>query len=203
MQELQKTLTVYSGVEASLAVIADPAYVTDLCGTHEDILIPSCCLNSTVSGLISRTFLRDDIIGAEDFHGSVYYGELAESDLSYAFIHAIESHFQMDSLEEEIQGSSDTKYLKQNQTENGMDEVKEIAVKYGIADINLIKPGIGETTRVLLRRVPWKILVNPSNREDEALTHLFRLAQEKEVVVESYPLKHYKCCGIIRKMADI
>ena len=57
---------------------------------REDILIPSSCLNSTVSGLISRTFLRDDIIGRDDFHGAVYYGELTDSDLSYDFIETIE-----------------------------------------------------------------------------------------------------------------
>ena len=50
--------------------------VTELCGTHEDILIPSSCLNSTVSGLVSRTFLREDIIGEKDFHGAVFYEEL-------------------------------------------------------------------------------------------------------------------------------
>ena len=44
------------------------ANITDLCGTHEDILIPSSCLNATVTGLISRTFLRADIIGKNDFH---------------------------------------------------------------------------------------------------------------------------------------
>lgn len=38
-----------------------------LCGTHHDLLIPSSCLNCTVSGLISRTFLRDDIIGKRGF----------------------------------------------------------------------------------------------------------------------------------------
>ncbi len=48
-------------ISAELAVAADPANVTELCGTHEDILIPSSCFNCTVSGLISRTFLRDDI----------------------------------------------------------------------------------------------------------------------------------------------
>lgn len=31
---------------------------------------------------------------------------------------------------------------------------------YKISDVNLIKPGVGETTKVLLRRVPWMILVN-------------------------------------------
>ena len=47
-----------------------------------------------MSGLVSRTFLRDDIIGETDFHGAVYYGELESQDLSYAFISEIQSRFQ-------------------------------------------------------------------------------------------------------------
>ncbi len=31
--------------------------------------------------------------------------------------------------------------------------------RYGIGDVNLIKPGIGEATRVLLRRVPRLLLL--------------------------------------------
>lgn len=83
-----------------------------------------------------------------------------------------------------------------------MDEVIEIAKHFDIGDINLIKPGVGEATRVLLRRVPWKILIDERYQEDAQLGHLLRLAEEKEVPVEIYPLLHYKCCGIIKKVAD-
>ena len=85
---------------------------------------------------------------------------------------------------------------------HGIDEVRKIAGEYGIDNINLIKPGIGETTRVLLRRVPWKILVNEKYKEDASLEHILRLAEEKEVPVEWYPLEHYKACGLIKKVAD-
>ena len=78
----------------------------------------------------------------------------------------------------------------------------EIARRFQIGDINLIKPGIGEATRVLLRRVPWKILVNIESKDDISLDHLVRLAGEKHVPVEYYPLVHYKACGIIRRLAD-
>lgn len=77
--ELKKDISEYEGVSSEIAVVADPANITELCGTHEDIIIPSSCLNCTVSGLISRTFLRDDIIGKDDFHGAIYYGELKKS----------------------------------------------------------------------------------------------------------------------------
>ena len=85
----------------------------------------------------------------------------------------------------------------------GIDEVKEIAKYFQINDINFIKPGIGETTRVLLRRVPWKILIDERYRDDNQLGHIVRLAQEKNVPIEYYPLKHYKCCGIIKRIADV
>lgn len=87
-------------------------------------------------------------------------------------------------------------------TGRGLDEVKAIAQRFAVEDINLIKPGIGETTRVLLRRIPWKILVDECAWRDGALRHIFRLAEEKQVPVETYPLKHYRCCGIIKKLAD-
>lgn len=191
LNELKKDLQAYEGVSADIAVVADPANVTELCGTHEDILIPSSCLNSTVSGLVSRTFLRDDIIGEKDFHGAVYYGELAESDLSYDFIEAIEKKFVKESVVEEkvVEGQ-------------GVDEVKAIADEYGIDDINLVKPGIGETTRVLLRRVPWKVLIDSAYKDSQELAHIIRLAEEKEVPVEYHDLKHYRTCGIIKKLAD-
>ena len=56
---------------------------------------------------------------------------------------------------------------------------------------------------MLLRRVPWKILIDGRYREDRALRHVIRLAQEKHVPVEDHPLVHYKCCGIIKKMEGV
>ena len=190
--ELQKDVAPYSGVSSELAVVADPANITELCGTHHDLLIPSSCLNCTVSGLISRTFLRDDIIGKEDFHGAVYYGELEKADLSHEFLKAIEKEFVLEVPKDDWQPQG-----------HGIDEVRKIAGEYGIDNINLIKPGIGEATRVLLRRVPWRILIDERYKGDPQLGHLVRLAEEKNVPIQYYPMKHYKCCGIIKKMSDI
>ena len=44
---------------------------------------------------------------------------------------------------------------------SGWAAVEEISRSFGINNVNLVKPGVGETTRVLLRRVPWKVLVRP------------------------------------------
>lgn len=193
LNELKKDIVQYDGVSDDIAVIADPANVTELCGTHDDILIPSSCLNSTVSGLISRTFLRSDIIGENDFHGAVYYGDLKNADLSYQFIETIESYFVIDN-KEKTENKGNIK---------GIDEVRKIAVKFGVDDINFIKPGIGEATRVLLRRVPWKVFINEKYKDSKELSHLIRLADEKNVPIEYYPMKNYKCCGIIKQLSDI
>ena len=206
--ELKQAVSAYKGVSPDIAAAADPANLTELCGTHEDILIPSACLNSTVSGLVSRTFLREDIIGPEDFHGAVYYGELKDSDLSYDFINAVEREF---SIKPPREGGKDDRTGSAAETlperipasGTGIDEVREIAGRFGVDDINLIKPGIGEATRVLLRRLPWKVLIDRRYKDAPELGHLLRLAMEKQVPVEYYPLRHYKCCGIIRKVSDM
>lgn len=202
LRELQKDIAAFSGVSSEIAVVADPAGVTNLCGTHEDILIPSACLNSTVCGLVSRTFLRDDIIKPGDFHGAVYYGELKDADLSYEFIHAIENAFTYPADKEKELHEQEHAAFEEKLTNPGMDEVKSIAREFGITDINLVKPGIGEATRVLLRRVPWKILISEDGMEQKELAHLIRLAKEKNVPVSTYPLKRYKACGLIKKIAD-
>ena len=190
-RELSAAMKNFPQIDSGLAVLSDPAGVAKLCGTHEDFLIASSCLNSTVSGLLSRTFLRKDIIGAQDFHGAAFYSDLREKDLTYQFIDAIEKNF--DALPE-IKNSA----VKKN---SGLAEVKKIAADFSIDDVNLIKPGIGEATRVLLRRLPWKILVHDLH-DEKNLGHLYQLAKEKGAPLEVYPLKNYKACGLIRRLAD-
>lgn len=178
----------YEGVDKRLAVLADPANVTALCGTHDDFLIASSCLNSTVSGLVSRTVLRDDLIGENDFHGAVYYGGLLEEDRSYEFIDRVEREMTYGSAEVPSESIGDV---------SGYEEAEDIGRALGIDDINLIKPGIGETTRVLLRRMPYRILI-ARDCPEIYISHILALAREKNVPAEEYPLKNYRSCGIIK-----
>lgn len=191
-KELKKEIACFEGVSDNLAVLADPAYLTNLCGTHDDIMIPSSCLNCTVCGLISRTFLRNDIIGELDFHGAAFYKELLAEDRTYEFIDCIENRFRFN-LEPETE----------NFVFTGMRDVEKLSNIYGINNINLIKPGIGETTRVLLRRIPWKVVVDDRYRTSRELEHIRQLAKEKNVEVEYVKLDNYKCCGLIKRMSDI
>lgn len=191
---LTEALKDYPQISQDLAVLSDAAFASEKCGTHEDFLIASSCLNSTVSGLLSRTFLHSDIISENDFHGAAFYNELAEKDVTYQFINRIEQEFDFNKT---YNNNSDNKL-----TFSGLDEAENIRKKFGIKSINFVKPGIGETTRVLLRRVPWKILVQSLN-DEKNLGHIYQLAKEKGVAVEEYPLEHYKACGLIKDLSDI
>lgn len=192
-RQLDEALTNYD-CNKTFAVIADPANVADICGTWEDLMIPSACLNSTVSGLMSRTFLRDDIIGPKDYHGAVYYEEMEPMDRSYEFIDRIAQEFDEDAVSE----CDEVPYLGKT----GLDEVKRLAEHFGISDINLVKPGIGESTRVLLRRVPDMIIVNQADKNAEDLKPIYRLCLEKQVPIVYMDLKRYKVCGIIKQLSD-
>lgn len=195
-REVSDAMKAYPGVDPGLAVLSDPACIAGKCGTYEDFLIASSCLNSTVSGLLSRTFLRSDLIGPNDYHGAAFYEELREKDLTYQFIGAVEEKFRFDLDSGAAETGSDGIPHR-----SGMDEVYEIGRHFGIPDINLIKPGIGEATRVLLRRMPWKLLVH-SLHDELHLAHLYQLAKEKGIEVVEYPLHNYKACGLIQAMGE-
>ena len=181
----------YSGIDPMLAVLSDPAHIAGKAGTYDDFLIASSCLNATVSGLISRTFYRKDIIHESDFHGAMYYREFESIDLTETFLSEIEKHFNFSLIPSQLPRPS----------ADAIAETRRIAEHFSITDINLVKPSIGEATRVLLRRIPWKILVH--SLEDTAhLEHIYQLAGEKKIPVERYPLQCYKACGLIRNLAD-
>ncbi|WP_219620079.1 cysteine protease StiP family protein [Bacillus sp. T33-2] len=182
-------------IDDTLAVLADPGHCADIYGTREDFLIPSACLNSTVSGLVSRTVHNRELIKDGDFHGAKYYKHLEKEDVSNDFIDRIVREYPAVKAEisAELAGFKGS-YSKADW--KGLENVRQIQKEFGIDDINYIKPGVGETTRVLLRRVPWKILVK--NRNDARLKHIILLAEDRGVPVEEYHGMAYTCCGLIK-----
>ncbi|MCF4138131.1 phosphoribosyltransferase [Streptomyces sp. Tue 6430] len=183
-----------AGFDPEIAVLADPGACVRTYGTREDFLIPSACLNSTVSGLISRTVLRADLVGPDDFHGAKFYRELAGADVSGAFLDAVSARFPevADAVDAAVKELLATDRAP---TWEGWAAVERISEEYGIHDVNLVKPGVGETTRVLLRRVPWKILARAGAGAD--LDHVRLLAGQRGVPVEEVGELPYTCVGLI------
>ncbi|MEV6164249.1 phosphoribosyltransferase [Streptomyces sp. NPDC052052] len=193
-RELSAALAGFDGFDPDIAVLADPGGCVRTYGTREDFLIPSACLNSTVSGLISRTVLRPDLVGPHDFHGAKFYRELADADVSGHFLDTVTDRF------DEVVDAVDAETAKllaadRAPTWEGWAAVERISEEYGIHDVNLVKPGVGETTRVLLRRVPWKILAKRGAGAD--LEHIRLLAEQRGVPVEEIDELPYSCVGLI------
>lgn len=187
-RQLAEALAEYPNIDRRPAVLADPAGVCEIYGTRGDVFIPCSCLNSVVSGLFSRTILRGDLISDGDFHGAVYFEELSAHDRTYAFIDAIDR--------EMLNLPPYTPTECSLPLGEGLEETRRIAEEFGVADLNLVKPSIGEATRVLLRRTPELILLRDIN--DPLTKHLSELAREKNVPVREYPLTRYRAVGIIR-----
>ncbi|MDP4552191.1 cysteine protease StiP family protein [Alkalihalobacillus macyae] len=201
-KELTKSVSRYNEtngttLSSKLAVLADPGDCSELYGTREDFLIPSACLNSTVSGLVSRTILNSKWINEGDFHGGKYYSELLSEDVSNLYVDTICTQFPL--IESAVdKGLSDVMKESQKPQWKGLTSIENIQRDYNMDNTNFIKPGVGETTRVLLRRVPWKILVHPDAEMN--LEHILVLARERGVPIEEYTDMSYSCCGLIQPL---
>lgn len=197
--ELEASCAAYNGkfgtdLAPTLAVLADPAWSTPLHAARADFINPSCCLNSTVCGLISRTVHSEALIAPGQFHGVRVYREFAPMDQTARYLDGVCRWFEP--LEREIRAEFPALRARDRTPDwRGMAAVRRIGAAFGISDLNRIKPSIGETTRVLLRRVPDRILLREPDHPDAA--HIRLLAEEKRVPVEIYPEMPYLCCGLI------
>ncbi len=181
-----------------LAVLADPGRCAGLFGTRQDILVPSACLNSTVSGLVSRTVLNDELIKPGMFHGAKVYAELAGADRSAQFLDAVSGHFPR--VARAVAERWPAAYAADRSvTFAGRAVTSRVQAEFGLPSEHLVKPGAGEATRVLLRRLPWLVLVRPDCRD--MLEHLLLLAKERGVDVVDYPDMPYSCIGLVRPQA--
>lgn len=189
------------GFEPRLVVVADPAGVADLAATGEDYVIPSGILNGVVSGLISRSVLNDQI-EPHEFHGCVMLDHLKAHDVSQAFIETIDA-----------QAKAQANHLSNADDHGVSEETRErlrgdcqamlelVKAKYGITNINRIKPGIAEATRAVLRRVPDRLLIR--DEQDPAVAHLMLLARQKDVRIEGLPgVSGYRAVAIIADMGE-
>ena len=76
-------------IPAELYVLTDLSGWAAVAASSEDYLIPSCILNATISGLVSRSVYDKHTASPTDFHGCLYYEQFAQHDLSSYFIDAI------------------------------------------------------------------------------------------------------------------
>lgn len=191
INELKKSISKFNkdfncSIDYSLAVIADPARVSKYYGTREDIAVPNSILNSTVSGLISRTILNSDFIKEDDFHGAISI-KYFENDYSNIYVDTISKNFNRKANISLTKDEVELYYA--------LEIVNDIKEKYKIHDINKIKLSIGESSRVLLRRRAKVLLLKDKN--DEEVKQLVILAKKKGIKIEEYKYSNYRAIAII------
>lgn len=182
-------------ISNALYVLSDIAGVANYSGGYDDYLIPSSALNSTVSGLVSRSILSSQYTRDEEFHGVKFYHEYQANDLSNFYIDTIMQEVaKLNPLQElPIYSANPVIAAKMRAY------IASLQQRFDVTNINYIKPGIGETTRVLLRRDPYKILLR--NPHDKYVAHIVKLADEKAIEIITEPNLPYSCVGIIKDRA--
>ncbi len=193
-RELAAALAGFPGFDPEIAVLADPGSCVRTYGTREDFLVPSACLNSTVSGLVSRTVLRGDLVGPDDYHGAEYYRELAAADVSADFLDAVSDRF-AEVADAVAQDAARLLAADRTPTWDGWKAVERISEEYGIHDVNLVKPGVGETTGCCCAASPGRSSPGAARALD--LDHVRLLAEQRGVPVEEADGLPYTCVGLI------
>lgn len=202
VRELQDALDAHAAATGQrfggdLAVVADPGACAPVFATREDLLLPSACLNSTVCGLVSRTVYSAELIAPGTFHGAKVYRELAADDRSAQFLDTVSDRFA--SAGAAVAARWPVEWAADRSvTFRGWAEVERIQAEFALPSVHLVKPGVGEATRVLLRRLPWKLLVHPDRLGD--LEHLLLLAQERGVPVVHRREMSYSAVGLVRPL---
>lgn len=188
--ELQKAIVNYNSTHQinlndDLTVLIDPAKLSRIAGTKKDVCLPNACLNSTVSGLVSRTICPKNK-QSELFHGAKYLSEFAQQDMSEWFITQVSDHFT--SLNPNIAKDTKCGYVESI--------FKQLEKDFGPLNIKKVKFSIGESSRAVIRRKPRMILVKDKNNSD--LDFILYMAKQKNVEVREYDTKDYACITLLQ-----
>lgn len=178
-----------------LVVLADPCGHSWLSASAEDWVIPSGILGATVSGLVSRSIWPVD----GGLHGCVVYDHLQSHDVTRDFIEHIDAQRKILGSVHRATPWTDAQRVELQNAAGHV--VKSLAERFGIKNLNRVKPGIAEATRAVLRRVPDHVLVR--DRHDSDVQLLLHLTEGAGVSVEEVgaALGPYRAVTIIRSVS--
>lgn len=179
-----------------LFVLCDLGGVSTNCGSTEDYLIPSAILNATISGLVSRTILNE-MISPSDFHGCVYYSDLKARDLSRWFVDRLLA--EVESRLPSLRQSAIPEFNAPLAREKMSLWLNQLVSEFEIRNLNLIKPGVCEATRALLRRSASRLLIK--DRSDINSLHLVHLADKNQIPIEIREEMPFMATVLIRSLS--
>jgi hypothetical protein len=186
-----------TAVGGTLAVVADLAGWSELAATTEDYLLPYAVFNAVVSGLVSRTVFRDDLLSAQDYHGCLELPELLPFDRSREFIELVELIVFEALADGAITAIENNPSLKQQLRQAADRWTASLQSKFGLT-ADLVKLGIGESTRALGRRLPKALIVR--DPADPHVAHLVDFAAEKGVETLIDNELPYRCAVVQAKV---
>lgn len=197
-RELVRSLDAFREL-SGVALDAGLAAVSDLCGraahapSHEDYLIPSSILGGVISGLVSRSVLNEQVRPG-GFHGCMRLDHLAEHDRSRWFVDRVAGAARgIEPRRATAPPAPPAEIFRAREAYVGA-----LAREHHVSPF-LIKPGIGEATRVLLRRAPGLVLLADAADPDTA--HLVLLARERGVVLREDPAMPFRAVSITRRVS--
>jgi len=184
-------------IPAELYVLTDLSGWATVSASSEDYLIPSSILNATISGLVSRSVYDKNQANPSDFHGCLYYEQFARHDLSNYFIETILAR--VDRVRDVVGGRLGAHSNNRHQLQTiSRQFLHWVAERYGVAQHNYIKPGIGEATRVLLRREAQLLLLQDFDSEETL--HLRWLAKSKSIPIAVFKDLPYRAAALIKEI---
>lgn len=202
-RQLEDSLEAFSGsdgvaIPAELYVLADLSGSAAVAAVADDYLIPSCILNATVSGLVSRSIYDPATAAPGDFHGCVYYRQFEQQDLSRYFIDTLLAcvDFIWPDYSGGAMGVSAAERLRLQQVSHVL--LRWVSKCYAIKQTHYIKPGIGEATRVLLRREARVLLLQ--DLDCEATLHLRWLAESRSIPIDIFTDLPYRAVALIKEI---
>jgi hypothetical protein len=196
-KELQSSINNFNekfkvNIKGHLHVLSDISGCAYATVTNDDYLIPSAILNSVISGLVSRSIYTSEMELEGSFHGCKYYKELADIDISKWYVEQIMSRAkEINRLEiPEVQiGGND---ILRNKVRSFLDNY---AFENDVSNLEMLKPGIGEATRALLRRIPKILIVQNSNCKE--IQHILHLCQQRKVAIQFSPELPFKVMAVL------
>lgn len=198
VQEIRSSIAspgIPDGFDPSLAVLADPGRCSDIFGTRHDVLIPSACLNSLGTGLVSSPVPRHPRVGPGDFYGARFLREHSGMDVSGRFLDAVSAAFPA-VAPAVAAGWKDVARAGRARGVAGPKAAEEMARRYSRDHENSrVRPGIGETMRALLGHEPVRVLVNPAAETELEL--VIMLAEQRGLPIDEIPGLPYACAGLI------
>jgi hypothetical protein len=195
--ELQRSVTNFNmkfnlHIKGHLHVLSDISGCAFATVTNDDYLIPSAILNSVISGLVSRSIYTAEMELEGGFHGCKYYQELTDIDISLWYVDQIMSRAEeLNRLKiPQIQLGGNT--ILQKKVSSFM---SKFAADNEISNLEFLKPGIGEATRALLRRVPKLLIIQDPNRNE--IQHILHLCEQRNVAIQVSPELPFKVMAVL------